>query len=608
VKPILDIQSVTKSFGSLNAVDDVSLQVYPGEIFALLGPNGAGKTTLIGCISGLIQRFSGSITVDGFDVRKDYPVVRQLIGLVPQELNFDGFFKTRHVLEYQGGFFGNRQFRERSCQLLEDFSLSDKAESNSRWLSGGMKRRLMICKALTHHPALLFLDEPTAGVDVELRDELWDYVRRLREAGTTIVLTTHYLEEAEELADRIGVINNGKLVLLERRDDLLNHYGERWLEVWFDQPVADGWFQGSGCTRIEAQNECLLRFYFRDLTLSAQNPEPVLGGLLEQFRERGVTPLRIEGGRSRLEDIFRKVVGNGTGTGEGGRSAMRQGDKPVYPDLRPEWVEAAEHHIAEVRERGQRESGLWGTWTLFKKEMHRFLSIAGQTVISPILTTMLWYLVFGYSLGDRLDEINGIPYTDFLVPGLVMMAIITNAFLNSGFSFFIGKVHGTVVDLLVSPLRPWQIALAYTAASVVRAVAVGTVIWAVAAAMGAVTTYQIGWTFLFMVLTSCAFALLGLATGILAKDFDHINFIPSFLLLPMTFLGGVFYSVKLLPDPWGTLSLFNPILYMVNGLRYGMTGVSDVPVLPGVAISAASVLVGLLLVLRLLSTGRGLKP
>ncbi|MGC9451969.1 MAG: ABC transporter permease [Oceanipulchritudo sp.] len=280
----------------------------------------------------------------------------------------------------------------------------------------------------------------------------------------------------------------------------------------------------------------------------------------------------------------------------------------VLPDIPSRWQEAAAGHLETVRRRAVGEAGHWGTWTLFRKEMHRFLSIAGQTVISPVLTTMLWYLVFGYSLGDRLDEIRGIPYTDFLVPGLVMMAIITNAFLNSAFSFFIGKVHGTVVDLLISPLRPWQVMLAYTGASVIRAVMVGSVIWGVAAAMGAGTTYNIAWTLVFMVLTSFAFALLGLAIGILARDFDHINFIPSFLLLPLTFLGGVFYSVTLLPDPWDRLSLLNPIVHMVNGLRFGMTGVSDVPVLPGLGIVLFTVLGGIGLVTWLLSTGKGLKP
>jgi ABC-2 type transport system ATP-binding protein len=310
VEPLLNVSDVTKEFGSLKAVDSVSLNVYPGEIFALLGPNGAGKTTLIGCISGLIQRYSGSIQVGGFDVRKDYATVRQLVGLVPQELNFDGFFKARQILEYQGGFFGVRNYRERAAQLLKDFSLSEKAEANSRWLSGGMKRRLMICKALVHNPALLFLDEPTAGVDVELRDELWSYVRRLRETGTTIVLTTHYLEEAEQLADRIGVINNGRLLLVERRNELLNQYGERWLEVTFDREVNPEWFDNCGCNRVNLVKPAAVRFFFRDSTLDGEAPSTMVPRLLQNFQEQGLVPLRIEGGRSRLEDIFRKVIGD----------------------------------------------------------------------------------------------------------------------------------------------------------------------------------------------------------------------------------------------------------------------------------------------------------
>ena len=309
VEPLLNVTGVSKQFGSLTAVDSVSLDVFPGEIFALLGPNGAGKTTLIGCISGLIQRFSGSIEVGGLDVRRDYQTVRQLVGLVPQELNFDGFFKARQVLEYQAGFFGVRNYRERAAQLLEDFSLTAKAEANSRWLSGGMKRRLMICKALVHNPALLFLDEPTAGVDVELRDELWAYVRRLRESGTTIVLTTHYLEEAEQLADRIGVINNGRLLLVERRNDLLNNYGERWLQVSFDRDVETGSFSDCGCNRVEAVKPRTFRFYFRDSTLDEGGSPEIVPYLLKQFDELGLVSLRIEGGRSRLEEIFRKVIG-----------------------------------------------------------------------------------------------------------------------------------------------------------------------------------------------------------------------------------------------------------------------------------------------------------
>lgn len=283
-------------------------------------------------------------------------------------------------------------------------------------------------------------------------------------------------------------------------------------------------------------------------------------------------------------------------------------NRPALPELDPQWQASAARHFGKVLLRARGEGGLWGTWCLFRKEMQRFLSIIGQTVISPVITTMLWYLVFGYSLGDRLNEIRGIPYTDFLVPGLVMMAIISNAFLNSAFSFFIGKVHGTVVDLLVTPLRPWQIVAAYTGASVVRAMMVGIIIWAVAAAMGAQTFHNVGWTLLFMLMTSLAFALFGLIAGILAKDFDHINFVPNFLLLPLTFLGGVFYSIRLLPSPWEQVSLANPIVYMVNGLRFGMTGISDVAVLPGFGIVLLSVLAGLAITLHILASGTGLKP
>ncbi|MEY3001349.1 MAG: hypothetical protein RL648_1563 [Verrucomicrobiota bacterium] len=321
--PLLDIQSVTKDFGRFRALDAISLQVYPGEIFALLGPNGAGKTTLISCITGLIQAFSGRIEVGGHEVRECYSLVRQLIGLVPQELNFDGFFKARHVLEYQGGFFGVRDYRGRAAELLEAFSLKDKAEANSRWLSGGMKRRLMICKALVHKPPLLFLDEPTAGVDVELRDELWAYVRALRASGTTVFLTTHYLEEAEQLADRVGVIHGGKLVLVEKRDELLNRYGERWVEVVFDRAVeAEDWI-GLPCHRVEAVNARQWRFCFRDASRSEVGEDPVVPVLLARFREYGLTPLRVEGGRSRLEDIFRSVIG---GVSEGNSVSGRRAD------------------------------------------------------------------------------------------------------------------------------------------------------------------------------------------------------------------------------------------------------------------------------------------
>ncbi len=270
-------------------------------------------------------------------------------------------------------------------------------------------------------------------------------------------------------------------------------------------------------------------------------------------------------------------------------------------------ADAARCRVDALVARARRERGVYGCVILFRRELDRFLRYSAQTIVSPALTTLLWFLVFGYSLGERLQEIKGIPYVDFLVPGLVMMALIINTFLNSGFSFFISKIHGTVVDLMVTPLTPLQIIAGYTGASVVRGIAVGGVIWAVAILMGASTLHQVGITVAFLLLTCMSFALFGLIVGILARDFDHINFIPNFLIMPFTFLGGVFYSIDMLPGPWDTVSRFNPILYMVNGLRYGMTGVSDVPVGLGLAIVTVSVLLCLGIAWWLLATGRKLR-
>jgi ABC-2 type transport system ATP-binding protein len=239
--PALRCTNVVKRFGDFTAVDDVTLEVQPGEIFALLGPNGAGKTTLIGCITGLGRATGGSIEVFGFDVQRDFRITRRLVGLVPQEINFDPFLSPYQSLLVQQGLMGREPDPARAEELLETFSLSGHRDAYSRHLSGGMKRRLLVAKALVHRPKLLFLDEPTAGVDVELRKELWDEVRRLRDEGTTIVLTTHYLEEAEMLADRIGVLREGKLLVVEDRDAMMARGGgEMKLEDIFVQLVRKG--------------------------------------------------------------------------------------------------------------------------------------------------------------------------------------------------------------------------------------------------------------------------------------------------------------------------------------------------------------------------------
>ncbi|MFP4596635.1 MAG: ABC transporter ATP-binding protein [Persicimonas sp.] len=304
---ILSVQNVTKRYGDLTAVDDVSLDIVPGEIFALLGPNGAGKTTLIGCITGMITRFGGDITVAGYDVRDDYRITRRLVGLVPQELNYDSFFNVREVLKYQGGYFGKRVDYERIDELLEQFSLADKVDQNTRWLSGGMKRRLMICKALMHEPVLLFLDEPTAGVDVELREELWDYVRQLRDGGTTIVLTTHYIEEAEELADRVGIISHGRLLRVAPREQLMSEFGTRRVDVCLTEEVPRGFVESLGELDVEQVEADRLAVVVEEREVHAPGASPV-EKLLRAVLDAGLGIDYVEGGRTSLEEIFREVV------------------------------------------------------------------------------------------------------------------------------------------------------------------------------------------------------------------------------------------------------------------------------------------------------------
>ncbi|MBI5067199.1 MAG: ABC transporter ATP-binding protein [Deltaproteobacteria bacterium] len=230
---VVEIEGLRKRYGAVLALDRVDLEVRQGEIFGLLGPNGAGKTTLISIVAGLSRATEGSARVLGKDVVRDYRFTRRAVGLVPQEINFDPFFSVEEALRFQAGYFGVKLTGDRLEEILSALDLTEKRHTNARALSGGMKRRLLIGKALVHDPQVLFLDEPTAGVDVELRQQLWRYVRRLRERGTTVVLTTHYLEEAEELADRVAVIERGRLVLLEDKGTLMaRNAGQRLQDIY----------------------------------------------------------------------------------------------------------------------------------------------------------------------------------------------------------------------------------------------------------------------------------------------------------------------------------------------------------------------------------------
>jgi len=232
MQPIISIRKVSKTYASgFRALNDIDLEIRRGEIFALLGPNGAGKTTLIGIVCGIVNPSGGSVTVGGHDIIRDYRAARALIGLVPQELHTDAFESVWGTVSFSRGLFGKPRDDAHIDKVLKALSLWDKKDAKIMTLSGGMKRRVMIAKALSHEPQILFLDEPTAGVDVELRKDMWQVVRRLRADGVTIILTTHYIEEAEEMADRVGVINKGEIILTEEKTALMRKFGRKQLTL-----------------------------------------------------------------------------------------------------------------------------------------------------------------------------------------------------------------------------------------------------------------------------------------------------------------------------------------------------------------------------------------
>jgi ABC-2 type transport system ATP-binding protein len=237
--PVIEVRGLDKVYeGGFKALKGIDLTVRRGEIFALLGPNGAGKTTLISIICGIVNPGNGSVTVDGHDIIRDWRRTRTIIGLVPQELKTDAFESVWNTVRFSRGLFGKAPDDAYLEQLLKDLSLWDKRDARILMLSGGMKRRVMIAKALSHQPTVLFLDEPTAGVDVELRRDMWAMVRRLRESGVTIILTTHYIEEAEDMADRVGVINKGELIVVEEKNALMQKLGRKQLRLQLHEPIA----------------------------------------------------------------------------------------------------------------------------------------------------------------------------------------------------------------------------------------------------------------------------------------------------------------------------------------------------------------------------------
>ncbi|PCD04221.1 multidrug ABC transporter ATP-binding protein [Sphingomonas spermidinifaciens] len=304
MQPILTLSGVTKTYASGHqALKSVDLSINQGEIFALLGPNGAGKTTMIGIVCGLVVPTTGTITFDGHDVARDFREARRRIGLVPQELSTDMFERVISTVRFSRGLFGRRRDDALVEQVLRDLSLWDKRDAKIMELSGGMKRRVLIAKALAHEPDLLFLDEPTAGVDVELRRDMWKLVHRLREGGTTIILTTHYIEEAEEMADRVGVINRGELLLVEEKTALMKKLGKREMDISLTEPMDEVPADLAEWQLTLADEGHKLRYVF-----DAQAERTGIPSLLRKLAELGIQFKDLDTSKSSLEDIFVDLV------------------------------------------------------------------------------------------------------------------------------------------------------------------------------------------------------------------------------------------------------------------------------------------------------------
>ena len=302
--PIISVSGLTKTYASgFQALKDINLRIWPGEIFALLGPNGAGKTTLIGIICGIVNPTRGVVMADGHDVIGDYRAARSKIGLVPQELSTNSFETVWATVSFSRGLFGKAANPDYIEKVLKDLSLWDRKDSKILTLSGGMKRRVMIAKALSHEPRILFLDEPTAGVDVELRRDMWEMVRSLRASGVTIILTTHYIQEAEEMADRIGVISKGEIILVEDKAVLMNKLGKKHLTLHLQTELDS----------IPAE----LTSYQLDLsadgkelvyTFNAQGDHTGIAALMRQLSELGIDFRDLQTSQSSLEEIFVSLV------------------------------------------------------------------------------------------------------------------------------------------------------------------------------------------------------------------------------------------------------------------------------------------------------------
>lgn len=301
---IISIKNLNKIYdGGFQALKDINLDIEQGEIIALLGPNGAGKTTLISTICGIVTPTDGSITVAGYDIQKDYRQARSMIGLVPQELTIETFETVNNVLEFSRGLFGKKKDPVHIEKVLKSLSLWEKKDNKLMTLSGGMKRRVLIGKALAHEPDILFLDEPTAGVDVELRKEMWETIRELKDSGVTVILTTHYIDEAEEMADRIGVINRGEIILVDEKDALIQKMGEKNLILYLTEKLSEIPASLSQYNLQLADDGMQLKYSY-----DVQQEDTGITALLDEIEAANIHYRDLATKQSSLEEIFVNLV------------------------------------------------------------------------------------------------------------------------------------------------------------------------------------------------------------------------------------------------------------------------------------------------------------
>ena len=529
MQSIISVKGLSKSYASgFKALSGINLDIRRGEIFALLGPNGAGKTTLIGIICGILVPSQGKVTVDGHDIIADYRAARSLIGLVPQELHTDAFESVWATVSFSRGLFNKPKNPAYIEKMLRALSLWDKKDNKIMTLSGGMKRRVLIAKALSHEPQILFLDEPTAGVDVELRKDMWQVVRDLRDSGVTIILTTHYIEEAEDMADRIGVINKGEIILVEDKDELMRKLGKKQLTLQLQQKL----------TRVPAELSAYKLTIGEDGQHWSFNYD-------SQAERTGVARL----------------------LGELSRAGLRI----------PRLADDAEFARGHIRRTGERQAmNLRAVNAIYTFEMARTGRTIWQSIVSPVLSTSLYFVVFGAAIGSRITEIEGVSYGAFIVPGLIMLTLLTQSTMNASFGIYFPRFTGTIYEILSAPVSPFEIVLGYVGAAATKSIILGLIILATSWLFVPLQIAHPFWMVAFLLLTAATFSLLGFIIGIWAEGFEKLQIVPLLIITPLTFLGGTFYSTSVLPPLWQTIALFNPVVYLISGFRWSFFEIADV--------------------------------